>query len=164
MVKNPPAMWETWVWSLGWEDPLEKKWQPTPVFLPGKSHGQRSLVGYSPWSCRVRYNWATNIHTENWVALMIDWLRIWLQSGKGVWGWRRKWQLTPVLLSGKFHGWRSLIGNSPWGCRVGYDWATSLSFFLWQFLLHLVYNHFAFHWTVLESLNPHSLTNRCLLK
>ena len=25
------------------------KWQPTPVFLPGKSHGQRSLVGYSPW-------------------------------------------------------------------------------------------------------------------
>ena len=26
-----------------------KKWQPTPVFLPGESHGQRSLVGYSPW-------------------------------------------------------------------------------------------------------------------
>ena len=48
-VKNPPAMWETWVWSLGWEDPLERKWQPTPVFLPGESHGQRSLVGYSPW-------------------------------------------------------------------------------------------------------------------
>ena len=34
---------------LGWEDPLEKERQPTPVFLPGKSHGQRSLVGYSPW-------------------------------------------------------------------------------------------------------------------
>ena len=33
---------------LGWEDPLEKERQPTPVFLPGKSHGQRSLVGYSP--------------------------------------------------------------------------------------------------------------------
>ena len=31
------------------EDPLEKKWQSTPVLLPGKSHGQRSLVGYSPW-------------------------------------------------------------------------------------------------------------------
>ena len=42
-------MQETWVQSLGWEDPLDKKWQPTPVFLPGKSHGQRSLVGYSPW-------------------------------------------------------------------------------------------------------------------
>ena len=33
---------------LGQEDPLEEEWQPTPVFLPGESHGQRSLVGYSP--------------------------------------------------------------------------------------------------------------------
>ena len=40
-------MQETWVQSLGQEDPLERKWQPTPGFLPGKSHGQRSLVGYS---------------------------------------------------------------------------------------------------------------------
>ena len=30
--------------------PLSRKWQPTPVFLPGKSHAQRSLVGYSPWN------------------------------------------------------------------------------------------------------------------
>ena len=29
-----------------------RKWQPTPVFLPGESHGQRSLVGYSPWGCK----------------------------------------------------------------------------------------------------------------
>ena len=41
-------MQETWVRSLGWEDPLEKEWQPTPVLLPGESHGQKSLVGYSP--------------------------------------------------------------------------------------------------------------------
>ena len=33
----------------GWEDPWRRKWQPTPVLLPGKSHGQRSLIGYSPW-------------------------------------------------------------------------------------------------------------------
>ena len=33
----------------GWEDPLEKGMEPTPVFWPGKSHGQRSLAGYSPW-------------------------------------------------------------------------------------------------------------------
>ena len=39
---------EMQVLSLGWEDPLEKMWQPTPVFLLGKSHGWRSLVGYSP--------------------------------------------------------------------------------------------------------------------
>ena len=31
---------------------LEKEWQPTPVFLHEKSHGQRSLVGYSPWACK----------------------------------------------------------------------------------------------------------------
>ena len=34
-----------WVGKILWR----RKWQPTPVFLPGKSHGQRSLVGYSPW-------------------------------------------------------------------------------------------------------------------
>ena len=49
LVKNPPAKQETWVQSLGWEDPLEEAMQPTPVFLPGESHGQRSLVGHSPW-------------------------------------------------------------------------------------------------------------------
>ena len=32
----------------GWEYPLEEAWKPTPVFLPGESHGQRSLAGYSP--------------------------------------------------------------------------------------------------------------------
>ena len=48
-AKNLPEMQEMLVGSLGREDPLEEKWQPTPVFLPGESHGQRSLVGYSPW-------------------------------------------------------------------------------------------------------------------
>ena len=37
MVKNLPAMWETWVRSLDWEDPLEEDMQPTVVFLPGES-------------------------------------------------------------------------------------------------------------------------------
>ena len=36
-VKKLPAMWETWVRSLGWEDPWRRAWQPTPVFLPGDS-------------------------------------------------------------------------------------------------------------------------------
>ena len=50
MVKFLPAMWETRVLSLGQEDPLEKEMATTPVLLPGKSHGQRSMVGcYSPW-------------------------------------------------------------------------------------------------------------------
>ena len=42
-------MQATWIQSLGWEDPLEKGRQPTPVFLPGESYGERNLAGYSPW-------------------------------------------------------------------------------------------------------------------
>ena len=42
--------------------PQIRKWQPTPVLLPGESHGQRSLADYSPWGRRVRHDWATNTH------------------------------------------------------------------------------------------------------
>ena len=52
MLKNLPAMLETQIQSLGWEDPLEREWQPTPVSFPGESHGQRSLEDYSPWRCK----------------------------------------------------------------------------------------------------------------
>ena len=44
LVKNPPAMWDTWVQSLGWEDPLEKGMAASPIFWPGEFHGL-----YSPW-------------------------------------------------------------------------------------------------------------------
>ena len=50
-VKNLPAMQEpeeTWLRSLGQKDPLEEGMATHPVFLPGESHGQRSLAGYSP--------------------------------------------------------------------------------------------------------------------
>ena len=63
MVKNLPAMQETWIISLGYniylyyiiyniylqKIPWRRKLQPTPVFLPGELHGQSSLAGYSPW-------------------------------------------------------------------------------------------------------------------
>ena len=39
---------DPWVGKISWR----RKWQPTPVFLPGESHGQTSLVGYSPWGCK----------------------------------------------------------------------------------------------------------------
>ena len=52
MVKSQPTVWETQVRTLGWEDPLEKEWQPTLVHLPGKSHGWRRLAGYSPWGLK----------------------------------------------------------------------------------------------------------------
>ena len=47
-VQNLPAMRETQIPFLAWEDPLEKEMQPTPVFLPPESYGQR-LAGYSLW-------------------------------------------------------------------------------------------------------------------
>ena len=43
---------EMWTGSLGWEDPLEEEMVTHSVFLPGKFHGQRSLVGYSSWGLR----------------------------------------------------------------------------------------------------------------
>ena len=55
MVKNPPVNpgdtrhgFDPWVGKIPWR----RKWQPTPVLLPGKSHGQRNLEGYSPWPCK----------------------------------------------------------------------------------------------------------------
>ena len=51
-IKRLPAMWETQVQSLSREDPLEKEMAPQSSILPGKSHGWRSLVGYSTWGCK----------------------------------------------------------------------------------------------------------------
>ena len=51
MVKNLPVMQETWVRSLGREDPLEKGMATPPLFLPGEFHGQRRLADLSLWGC-----------------------------------------------------------------------------------------------------------------
>ena len=65
VIKNPPAnaedvrqVFEPWVRKIPWR----RAWPPIPVFLPGESHGQRSLAGYSPWSCKV---WDTTEATEH---------------------------------------------------------------------------------------------------
>ena len=50
-VKNSPAVQETQVQSLGWEDPLEKGIATHSSIFAGEFHGQRSLVGYNPWGC-----------------------------------------------------------------------------------------------------------------
>ena len=49
MVKNPPAMQQTWVWFLGWEDPLQEGIATHSSFLAWKIPRQRSLAGYRPW-------------------------------------------------------------------------------------------------------------------
>ena len=58
-LKFRRRMFDSWVGKIHWR----RAWQSTPVFLPGKSHRQRNLVGYSPWVHRVRHNssdWACN--------------------------------------------------------------------------------------------------------
>ena len=59
-VKNLPAIrrprFDPWVRKIPWR----REWRPTPVFLPGEFHGQRSLVGYSSCGRRVRHDWTTN--------------------------------------------------------------------------------------------------------
>ena len=75
-----------------------RRWHPTPVLLPGKSHGQRSLVGCSPWGRWVGHDWVTSLSLFTFMH------------------WRRKWQPTPVFLPGKSQGRRSLVGCRLWGC------------------------------------------------
>ena len=74
-----------------------RQWRPTPVLLPGKSHGQRSLVGCSPWGRGVGHDWATSLSLFPFMH------------------WRRKWQPTPVFLPGESQGWGTLVGCRLWG-------------------------------------------------
>ena len=74
-----------------------RQWQPTPVLLPGKSHGRRSLVGYNPWGRWARHDWATSLSLFTFMH------------------WRRKWQPTPVFLPGESQGRWSLVGCCLWG-------------------------------------------------
>ena len=115
---------DPWVTKI----PRRKKWQATPVFLPGKSHGQRSLAGYNPWGRKES-------NTTQWLSthrIQKIWglpgsasaqepacqCRIYKRCGFDPWvgkmPWRRKCQPTLVFLSGKPHGQRSLAGYSPW--------------------------------------------------
>ena len=64
MVKNPPpARQESWVRSLGWEDSLEKKIHPTPIFFPGKSHDREAWQATFHGVVRVRRDLETKQQT-----------------------------------------------------------------------------------------------------
>ena len=81
VVKNPPVnaggmicAFDPWVRKIPWR----RKWQPSPVFLPGKSHGQRSLVGYSPQGCKkldmteASQHSTTHIHSKTHIQIEIE--------------------------------------------------------------------------------------------
>ena len=75
-----------------------RQWQPTPVLLPGKSHGHRSLVGCCLWG-RIESDRTERLHFH--FSFFIH--------------WRRKWQPTPVFLPGESQGRGSLVGCRLWG-------------------------------------------------
>ena len=96
-----------------------RKWQPTPVFLPGESQGRGSLVGCYLWGC-----------TESDTTERLQFTHFILYH------WRRKWQPTPVFLPGESRGQRSLVPNSV---MLFYLWLFLMSFFLiCQSLLKLI--------------------------
>ena len=114
---------ETRVWSLVGKILWSRKWQPIPVLLPGKFHRRRSLVGYSPWCCQKLDM------TEHMPQLIFVYMGVLIFSSVQLYYMfcsfiyhhseerRRQWHPTPVLLPGKSHGRRSLVGCSPWGCE-----------------------------------------------
>ena len=99
-----------------------RQWHPTPVLLPGESHGWRSLVGCSPWG----RNWATSLSLFTFHFSLFT-------------HWRRKWQPTPVFLPGESQGRGGLPSMGSHG--VGLDWnnlAAWLSPFLQMSFLPLL--------------------------
>ena len=60
--KQKRRRFDPWVAKIPWR----RKWHPTPVFLPGESHGQRSLVGYSPWGHKTRPRWLSTLYGPSW--------------------------------------------------------------------------------------------------
>ena len=95
------SCWKYMTWIESWR----KQWHPTPVLLPGKSHGQRSLVGCSPWGCK-------GLDMTERLLSLFTFVH-----------WRRKWQLTPVFLPRESQGWGSLVGPSMGLHRVRHNWS-----------------------------------------
>ena len=107
-----------WVRKIPWSR------QPTPVFLPGKSHGQRSLVDYSPWGHK-KVDVTEHEHNHFWgfpggtsgkePACQCRRCKR-HQFDPWAWKipWKRAWQFTPVFLPEEFYEQRSLAGYSSW--------------------------------------------------
>ena len=121
LVKNPLEMRETWVWCLGWEDPLEK-WKATlSSILDWKiPHGvTKSQTLWATFTSFTSHLWGFSGSSEGKESTCnVGDLDPWV----GKIFWKRRWLPTPVFLLGDFHGQRSLVGYSPWGCK---EWDTT---------------------------------------
>ena len=86
---HPPYWWASLVAQTVKNLPAwRRKWQPTPVFLPGKSHRQMSLVGYSVWHCRVVHNLAAEQQQHTIRQIVIRGTSSWRKCDIK---WRGKW-------------------------------------------------------------------------
>ena len=72
-------MFNPWMGKISWG----RKWQPTPVFLPGKSYGWRSLTGYSPWVCKeldmakqLHFHLFTFMHISSFISIIFSYMII----------------------------------------------------------------------------------------
>ena len=101
-----------WVTEIPWR----RKWQPTPVFLPGESHGRRSVVGYSPWG-RKQLDMTKQLH-----FLFLSFLYLWILSLRlhGADG-TLPFYIRDLSICG-FRYLRGLLEPIPWG----YGWMTVL--------------------------------------
>ena len=131
---------DPWVVKIPWR----RECLSAPIFLPGESHGQRSLEGYSPWGRKESdiTEWLHfHFHTNSEKAMAshsstLAWKIPWTEEPGGLqsmgslrvrhdWAtslslftfmhWRRKWQPTPMFLPGESQGWGSLVGCCLWG-------------------------------------------------
>ena len=141
-----PAVWETWIRSLGWEDALEKEMVTHSSILAWiipwtEEPGRIQSMG----SQEIGQDWATSFHftslhfiSLHFTSLHFIWEYLVVTGASPVTRmlknlpqcrrpgfdpqvkkipWRREWLLTRVFLPGEFHGQRNLVGYSPWGCK-----------------------------------------------
>ena len=84
-IKQSTCNWKTRVWSCVRKISWRREWQPTPVFLLGEFHGQRSLVGLQfVGSQRVRCDWVTNTYTSSFLQCSKTNLKLWSFSASGL--------------------------------------------------------------------------------
>ena len=138
-VKNLPATHKTQVWSLAQDDPQRRNWLPTPGFLPGEFHGQRSLAGYSLWSYKEsdvtewltlslfmliywpidlvgRYFWLFNFLEE----FVYNWYYFFLKCLAVIWAW--------TFLCGKYFDYNFNVSNRI-GCLFFLEWTLVICIF-----------------------------------
>ena len=132
VVKNPAFQcrrhkrpwFDPWVGKISWR----REWQPTPVFLPGESHGQRSLVGYSPWGSKEP---DTIERAYTWFRGEVNTLKLDLRSD-WIWTLGNQWM---------YHQWDmnidlslSSTGNLLLLCRIRLHLFIYISFRVWVHL------------------------------